>query len=215
LSVLENRMSRPELPIAAVRRTVAAFAGSIFDWLQARCTSDRDYAFGNTYETTWSKEITALLNDRGTASEHQKRYPGSRKTCDVVSVLPGEKALWLEIKGAWLTAQHRTDVCGRVTFLKNPVFRKHLFHPRESALKDITEKLPGVPDEGGIGALLLIGFDSYGCTMDEAIAALVEQAGLDQPSWTELYREWQNAYDGRYRVRCWFWYKSQRRTPSQ
>jgi hypothetical protein len=124
-----------------------------------------------------------------------------------VTAVSGQGELWIEIKGAWLTTQHRTDADGRVTFLKNPVFRKHLFNSQESALKDLTEKIPSVLGAGIVGAVLLIGFDSYGCTMDDAIEELVGAARLNEPPWIGLYREWQNQHDGLYRIRCWFWYQ--------
>lgn len=191
----------------SARVAVESIASRVSAWFESRCREDRDCAFGNVYETMWSKEITTLLTQIGFQSEHQRRYPESRKTCDVVAALPEDKELWLEIKGAWLTSQHRTDSCGRVTFLKNSVFRKHLFNPQESTLKDVVEKLPRVIASNVIGAVLLFGYDSYGCTMDAAINELVEQAGVGRKPWTELYREWQNAFDGRYRIRCWFWYQ--------
>lgn len=191
----------------STREVVERVGRSILDWLQARCAADQKYASGNTYETTWSEEITDLLTAQGRISTHQRCYAGSRKSCDVVTGLPENQELWIEIKGAWLTTQHRTDANGRVTYLKNPAFRKHLFNAQESTLKDLTVKLPWIIGPGIVGAMLLIGFDSYGCAMDDAIGELIDQAGVGKDPWSVLYREWQNLHDEKYRIRCWFWYQ--------
>jgi hypothetical protein len=198
--------SRNERLSDATREVVQSVAERIFEWLQTRCTTDQNYAFGNTYETTWSKEITDLLNNQGLTSRHQRYYPGSRTSCDVVTALPDGQELWVEVKGAWLTTQHRTDAEGRITYLKNPAFRKHLFNAQESTLKDLTVKLPSIIRPGIVGAVLVIAFDSYACTMDPAIDELTVQAGLGV-SWSLLYKEWCNPHDEKYRIRCWFWYQ--------
>jgi hypothetical protein len=186
---------------------VESIARTILDWLGRQCAADRDYATGNLYETAWSEDITNLLIGQGRTATHQKCYPGSRKTCDVVTALSGDKKLWIEVKGAWLTTQHDTDPDGRIKFRKNPVFRKHLFNAQESALKDLNEKIGSIVGPDTVGAVLLIGYDSYGCAMDGAIDELISTAVLDRPPWGGVYREWQNPFDGKYRIRCWFWYR--------
>src|SRR5438034_700882 len=88
--------ARASWPSATVtRREVESVARIIFDWLQTRCAADSDYASGNTYERAWTDEITALLIGRGKATTHQQCYPGSRKTCDVVTSLPKQTEFWI------------------------------------------------------------------------------------------------------------------------
>lgn len=98
------------------------------------------------------------------------------------------------------------DSNGQVTNVQNPRLRKLLFNAQESTLKDLTLKLPSIIGQRIVVAMLVIGFDSYDCTMDAAIEELIERAAIRTTPWCELYREWQNHFDDKYRTRCWFWY---------
>jgi hypothetical protein len=80
----------------ATRQAIESLAESVLDWLETRCMADRNYAFGNTLETTWSEETCAFLIAQGKTASHQHRYPGPRKSCDIVTLLPEQQELWIE-----------------------------------------------------------------------------------------------------------------------
>ncbi len=188
-------------------RTVVEVAFSSLEWLQQQCDSEPHYADGYVLETTWSKELTQVFNSSNSAV-HQKRYPSSRQTCDVICQLGEGAELWLEIKGAWLiTRPFVTEDGESIGGKRNPSYKKHLFHPDESTLKDLAVKLGQITGAKKYLAVLLIGFDSVALPMDNEIVELSNLADLAISPWTQIYRGWSNSLDSSYRIRCWFWYR--------
>jgi len=193
--------------------TVTQIGKLMLDTLEHWSAEDQLYADGWVDETTWSRRLTSLLNQRGIAAVHQKPYPGSRKTCDVVTELQGDAELWIEIKGAWLITRPFVHQDGRrIGGGGKPTYRKHLFHESESALKDIAQKLPMISGANKDLAFLLIGFDSSDLGMDGEIEELTRLGKLDD-GWALISKAWHNPKDERYRIRCWFWHRPAAETP--
>lgn len=194
-------MSSPQIAIADL-------ALATFEWLRAKSARDQQCADGWVNERDLSDELTAVFNKRGVDAAHQQCYPASRTTCDVVCQLGEDAELWLEIKGAWLiTHPFVNDDGQKIGGVRNPNYKKHLFHPAESAWKDLTQKSMQIVGSRKFVGVLLIGFDSTALAMDNDITELIDRADLAIEPWTLLYRGWNNPLDNNYRTRCWFWYR--------
>jgi hypothetical protein len=194
---------------ATALEQIGQLGSVLLDSLQQWCSARQMYADGWVKETRWSNELGEVLNAQGMRTVHQGPYPGSRKSCDLISHLGDGSEFWLEIKGAWLITRPFVHSDGRrIGGKRNTSYRKHLFHEDESALKDVAVKLSSIAGPNKYVGFLLIGFDSVHLPMDKEIDELLSKGQLNSGAWTAMYRDWPNQLDKDYRIRCWFWYRS-------
>jgi hypothetical protein len=164
-----------------------------------------DYAYGYVYETTWSADLTEMLKSRGVEATHQQRYPGSRKTCDIVVKLNSGAELWIEIKGAWYIFGKWENE--KYSIKKNGSFSKHLYEDTYSAVHDVCVKLNTIGKGNRHTAFLLIGFDQEEDSIDKHLQAFIEKTCLHSPEWHSISADWKNIETKNCRTRCRWWHK--------
>jgi len=158
-------------------------------------------------EPEWSKRLARLLTDAGVPTRAEVPYPHDRrKRCDVVVTLPDDSGrVWIEIKGAW---KHWWSQRGGLG-----IYRSYLFHPLLPGLIAKSHTVPNdlrklshlTPADARAAAMLLIGFDTPECSMDEDVEELVRLAGLHEPDWMIATDEWHDPWRSGQLVRCWYW----------
>ena len=123
--------------------------------------------------------------------------------CDLV--IPSEAGdTWVECKFAWT---YKVD---RKPAERNGAYKKHLLtDPKESAMKDVTEKLPtslNQPDVHHIG-FLLVAFHSVQLPIRDAdIAELEAEGGLNEGPWQRhVEPDWVNPRNPECRIRAYYW----------
>lgn len=125
-----------------------------------------------------------------------KGKPGS---CDVVV-----DSCWIEAKCSWTYTTDQSESRA------NPSFQKHLLtDATESALKDVTVKLPsliGQPDARSIG-FVLVCFDSDSLPLDISLVEELERRGeLRAGVWVKQeLAPWRNPRNPRCRIRAFYW----------
>ena len=147
--------------------------------------------------------ITWLLRERCCKKgegELWVRYPGKKKTCDLVVPVLSNLQLWIEVKlasKAWFDCDS--------THRKSSAFTQYLRGStgrRNSASEDFA-KLTGLAPLGACLGFLLIGFDSEISPMDREVEDLNRK--VKKEGWIIDHRMWPDRRNTQFRIHCWFW----------
>ena len=153
---------------------------------------------GLAWENTWTERLAELLPAYGYTAECQCRYPGQRKTCDLVLSALRMKSMWIEVKGSWRSTIDDADLRRDIP---NTSFKKHLY----TTAADVNKLQKLRSGEASHLGLLLIGFDTRALPITDDDLSIIR---VTTKGWREASAGWNDhAWHGR-RVRCWFWWRS-------
>ena len=157
--------------------------------------------------TAW---LLAKRLPHGLVVRPEEPYPvNRRKKCDLVVVLKGGVAVWVEVKFSW---KNWFECINGYKTNSDFIFQDYLLgnHHSHSAAGDFVKLIDLAPASAYLG-VLLIGFDSTDAPMNQDIENLEKQAvGVgwlrDDP------QRWKDRRDptGRCHINCWFWRHSPR-----
>lgn len=156
--------------------------------------------------------ISWLLGQRLEAAsipaEFWVKYPGQRKTCDIVASLSPDVKLWVEVKLAW---KQWFNCSG--THRKSSAYKPYLLgsmHKTHSAFDDFAKMEALCPAEAH-AATLLIGFDHIESPMEEEVLSLSRAAY--RSGWIGDHLMWHDRRNPSCRIHCWFWHRQLTQEP--
>jgi hypothetical protein len=126
------------------------------------------------------------------------RYPGSRKTCDLVIQDP-EPSLWVEVKLAW----KRWFNCDG-TFGSSSAYLPYLYgskHKTHSFGDDFDKVLTLAPPSAHVG-VLLVGFDGIDAPMTVELGDFMKPTC--ESGWIVSHMMWPDRRSAWCRINCWF-----------
>jgi hypothetical protein len=160
-----------------------------------------------TEETITSWLLGQRIESMGLTVELERKYPGTRKRCDLVVTLPGDELFWIEVKYAWKTWFNcdGTSVRNKIyaAYLHGDKYHSHCAAEDFSKLERLTRE-----NARWLG-VLLIGTDSKRHSMAADIQELREIRGLAERGWELVaQRTWRDRRCEDFGINCWFWLRS-------
>lgn len=133
--------------------------------------------------------------------QHELRYPGSGKRCDLVLEAADGGIIWIEVKHAWRTWFH-DGIHRNAPFFYSGYF--HGEHHSHSVASDFAKLEHLFSCDASFVALLLVGFDGRDAGMVEDMNALIERERLSERGWRFLSDGWETSQSEECWNRLWF-----------